>query len=223
MIIPAFAVERTQELIFFLHLLTDEGKIPKIPVYVDSPMAVRATKIFQDHPDCYDEETRQAFSLHQENPFGFENLTLVREVEESKKLNQLHGPAIIISASGMVEAGRILHHMMNNIEDHRNMVLIVGYMAEHTLGRRLAEGKKEVRIFGEEFRVRADVQVMDEFSAHADYREILNFIDPYDRKTLQSIYLVHGEEEAQAHMRDHLKDAGFSQVESVRYGGTYLI
>ncbi|MBN1827460.1 MAG: MBL fold metallo-hydrolase [Candidatus Eisenbacteria bacterium] len=222
-IIPAFAVERTQELIFFLHLLSDEGKIPDIPVFVDSPMAVRATQIFRNHPDCYDEETRQAFSDHHENPFGFERLTLVREVEESKKLNALHGPAIIISASGMAEAGRILHHLMNHIGNHRNTVLIVGYMAEHTLGRRLAEGKTKVKIFGDEYDVRAQVKVMNEFSAHADYQEILDFIEPYDRETLRQILLVHGEEEAQTHMREELTNAGFGQVDSVQYGETYLI
>lgn len=222
-IIPSFAVGRTQELIFFLHLLSDEDAIPDIPIFVDSPMAVTATSIFQNHPECYDKETRDAFTSHHENPFGFERLTLIRDVEESKKLNSLHGPAIIISASGMVEAGRILHHMMNNIEDPRNTVLIVGYMAAHTLGRRLAERMPRVKIFGEEFELRARVKILNAFSAHADYREILEFLSPYSRDTLRDIFLVHGEEDAQENLINELKNDGFRGVTSVQYEERYRI
>lgn len=222
-IIPSFAVGRTQELIFFLHLLSDEKAIPDIPIFVDSPMAAKATKIFTDHPECYDEETREAFTLHHKNPFGFERLTLVRDVEESKKLNRLNGPAIIISASGMAEAGRILHHLMNNVEDPRNTILIVGFMAEHTLGRRLAERREKIRIFGEEFSLRARVKIMNAFSAHADYNEIRGFLSGYSKETLRNIFLVHGEEDAQQNMQAVLKEDGFSRVTPVRYGERYSL
>ncbi|MDR3199915.1 MAG: MBL fold metallo-hydrolase, partial [Spirochaetales bacterium] len=131
-IIPAFAVERTQELVYFLHLLSDQRKIPEIPIYVDSPMATNATAIFQVHPECYDEEISQAFLKHQKNPFGFNNLKYTTSVQESKDLNNLRGPAIIISADGMCEAGRVVHHLANSIEDARNTILIVGYMAADT-------------------------------------------------------------------------------------------
>jgi metallo-beta-lactamase family protein len=137
-IIPAFAVERTQELVYMLHLLSDEGRIPNVPVYVDSPMATNATSIFRVHQECYDEETCRAFLDHHRNPFGFNELNYVVNTEESKRLNTLKGPAIIISASGMCESGRILHHLKNNIENPANTILVVGFMAQNTLGRRFS-------------------------------------------------------------------------------------
>jgi len=222
-IIPAFAIGRTQELIFFLHLLADAGALPEIPIFVDSPMAVTATAIFKNHPECYDEGTRRAFTDHRKNPFGFERLTLIRSVEESKRLNGLHGPAVIISASGMAEGGRILHHLMNNIEDPRSTILIVGFQAEHTLGRRLAERRERVKIFGEEFRLRARVKILNAFSAHADYEEIRSFLGGYGRRTLRNIFLVHGEEAARQNLRSLLLEDGFPAVTPVEYGERYTL
>jgi metallo-beta-lactamase family protein len=214
-IIPAFAVERTQELVYFLHLLSDQRKIPKVPIYVDSPMATNATAIFQVHPECYDEEISRAFLKRQKNPFGFDNLHYTTSVQESKDLNNLKGPAIIISADGMCEAGRVVHHLANNIEDSRNTVLIVGYMAANTLGRRIKEGQKDLRIMGMPLRVKAAVEELSTFSAHADYREIGAYITSLDTSRLKKVFLVHGEDSAQKHLRKHLLGLGLPAVEIV--------
>ncbi len=209
-IIPAFAVERTQELVYFIHLLTDRGKIPKIPVYVDSPMATNATAIFKVHQECYDAETRQAFTSHHKNPFGFNDLHYTNSLQESKELNSLAGPAIIISSSGMCEAGRILHHLLHNIEDHRNTVLIVRFMAEHTLGRRIKEEREYVRIFGDHYKLNAEVATINAFSAHADYNEILDYISQLDYQRLKQVFLVHGEPDAQANLQRLLTEKGYN-------------
>ena len=221
-IIPAFAIGRTQEIVYCLHILQKEGRIPKIPIYIDSPMAIKATAIFSRHPDCYDQATRDAFGK-EANPFGFENLRVTRSVEESKMINELDRPAIIISASGMAEAGRILHHLRNNIEDPKNTVLVVGFMAEHTLGRRIVERREKVRIFGEEFSLRARVKVLNAFSAHADYNELLGYLDHYSKKELRKILLVHGEKDAQASLREKMKERGYRDVEAIKYGKKYRV
>ncbi len=192
-IVPAFAVGRTQQLVLMLHQLADEKRIPNIPIFVDSPLAVNITQVTRDHPECFDEET-QAFLLHGEDPFGFQRLQYVREAAESKKLNDLHGPFVVISASGMCEQGRILHHLRNNIEDPRNTVLITGYQAADTLGRKLVEKWPEVRIFGEPMRVRAEISSLDELSGHADQAELMEWIKPLV-PTLRKVFLVHGEPE----------------------------
>ena len=219
-IIPAFAVERTQELVYMLHLLSDEGRIPKVPVYVDSPMATNATSIFRVHQECYDEETRRAFLDHHRNPFGFNELNYVVNTEESKRLNTLKGPAIIISASGMCESGRILHHLKNNIENPANTILVVGFMAQNTLGRRIVERQPEVKIFGDRYRLKARVTVLNAFSAHADYTGILEYLGKLDRKKLKSVFLVHGEPEAQSHLKSMLEEKDYAAT-IVRYGETY--
>ena len=221
-IIPAFAVERTQELVYFLHLLSDEGRIPKIPVFVDSPMATNATSIFRVHQECYDEETRRAFLDHHSNPFGFNELDYTASTEESKRLNNMKGPAIIISASGMCESGRILHHLKNNIENPANTVLAVGFMAQNTLGRRIVEGQPEVKIFGDMYNLKAEVAVLDAFSAHADYREILEYIGLQHAPKLKGIFLVHGEPDAQAHLKKLLVEKGYDTT-IVRYDKTYSL
>ncbi len=221
-IIPAFAVERTQELIYFFHLLNDQGRIPKIPIYVDSPMAVNATGIFRVHQECYDEETRKAFLIHHKNPFGFNEVHYITSVEESKNLNNLKEPAIIISSSGMCEAGRILHHLANNIENPKNTILIVGFMAEHTLGRRIKEEQPEVKIFGEFYKLRAKVVTMNAFSAHADYLEILEYIGQLNFKKLKRIFLVHGEPDAQANLKKLLEAKNYS-VTIVKYGERFSL
>jgi len=219
-IIPAFAVERTQEIVYILHLLSDQGRIPKIPVYVDSPMATNATSIFRVHQECYDEEIRQAFIDHHKNPFGWSDLTYVTATEDSKRLNSLKGPAVIISASGMCESGRILHHLKNSIEESRNTVLIVGFMAQNTLGRRILEREPEVRIFGDMYPLRSRVEVLNTFSAHADYNDILSYVGRLDRKRLKEIFLVHGEPEAQQNLKRVLTEEGYS-ASIVRYGERY--
>ena len=221
-IIPAFAIERTQELVYFFHLLVDEGKIPQIPIYVDSPMATNATSIFRVHQECYDEETRKEFLDNHENPFGFEELTYVVNVEDSKKLNYLQRPAIIISASGMCESGRILHHLANNIENPKNTILIVGFMAQHTLGRRILEHEPEVRIFGEIYHVRAEVKHLNTFSAHADYNDILEYVSKLDAGRLRKIFLVHGEPDAQQNLKRLLEEKKY-RVEIMKYGEKYRL
>ncbi len=208
-IIPAFAIERTQELVYFLHLLSDQKKIPPVPVYVDSPMATNATSIFRVHQECYDEQTRQAFLVHHKNPFGFNELHYITGQEESKELNSKEEPAVIISSSGMCEAGRILHHLLHNIEDSRNTVLIVGYMAENTLGRRIVEKKPEVKIFGDYYKLNAEVVTLDTFSAHADYNDILEYVSRLDFHRLKEIFLVHGEKSAQDHLKSLMDEKGY--------------
>jgi len=190
-IVPAFAVGRTQQLVLLLHELANQKRIPNIPIFVDSPLALNVTAVHRDHPECFDEETR-AFLLNHEDPFGFQRLQYVREASESKKLNDLHGPMVIISASGMCEQGRILHHLWNNIEDPRNTVLITGFQAQDTLGRKLVEKWPEVRIFGEPKRVRAEISSLDELSGHADQHELLDWIKPFTAG-LRQVFLVHGE------------------------------
>lgn len=200
-IIPAFSVGRTQEIVYALHQLSLAGEIPEIPVFVDSPLSLNATEVFRSHPECFDEETSD-FLERTEDVFGFRKLHYIRDVEESKKLNTMKTPCIIISASGMCEAGRILHHLANNIEDGRNTILIVGFMAENTLGRRLVEKDPSVRIFGEEYRLAAQVVKLNAFSAHADHDELLQWISAFDRERLRHLYILHGEytqSEALAH------------------------
>lgn len=220
-IIPSFAIERTQELVYYLHLLVDQKKIPAIPIYVDSPMAVNATSIFQVHQECYSEEVHEAFLKHHKNPFGFGNLTAINSVEESKALNEKPGPMIIISADGMCESGRIVHHIANNISDSRNTVLIVGFMAENTLGRRIRDGAKVVKIMGEEYDVKATVESINAFSAHADYEETCKWLEAIDTSRLKRIFLVHGEPDSQEFLKNYLEEHGFKDVQIVKYGETY--
>jgi metallo-beta-lactamase family protein len=221
-IIPAFAIERTQELVFFIHLLHDQKKIPRVPIYVDSPMAVNATTVFKLHEECFDDETRAAFIDHAENPFGFNDLTYVTSKEQSQSLNNIKDPAIIISSSGMCESGRILHHLMHTIGDRRNTILIVGYMAEHTLGRRIFEKRERVPIFGEYHTLNAEVEVLNSFSGHADYREICDYLALCDTGRLKKIFLVHGESKAQLSLQKVLIERGFA-VEIVAPGISYTL
>ncbi|MDR2518207.1 MAG: MBL fold metallo-hydrolase, partial [Spirochaetaceae bacterium] len=220
-IIPSFAIERTQELVYYFHLLVDEGVIPEIPIYVDSPMATNATTIFQVHPECYDDEIREAFIKHHKNPFGFNSLHFTTSVDESKALNTHPGPVIIISADGMCEAGRIQHHLINSISDPNTTILTVGYMAEHTLGRRIRNKEPEVKIHGQWFKRRAAVEEINAFSAHADYREAAEWLGALDTSRLKGILLVHGEPKAQAAFKTYLSDQGYPQAEIVQYGKTY--
>lgn len=222
-IIPAFAVERTQELVYYFHMLVDQNRIPAIPMYVDSPMATDATSIFRVHPECYDDETHAAFLTHHKNPFGFSSLSFVTSVDESKSLNKKTGPMVIISADGMCEAGRIVHHLANNINDNRNTILLVGYMAENTLGRRIQNGEKEVKIMGDWYKVSAEVDQINAFSAHADYKEMVEWLDAIDTSRLKKIFMVHGEKEAQEAFEKYLKEHGYPNIAVVKYGETYDI
>ncbi len=217
-LIPAFAVERTQELIYCLHRLHDAGRIPPVPVYVDSPMAVSATAIFRAHPECYDRETVEAFLSRNESPFSFGSLSYITDAEASKALNSRKGPCVIIATSGMCEAGRILHHLLHGLSEPRNTVLIVGFMAQNTLGRALADKRPEVRIFGERHSVRARVKILNAFSAHADYREIGEWILAQDRGRLKGVFLVHGEPTAQTALARHLDGLGVHPVTALRPG-----
>ncbi|MFW6414194.1 MAG: MBL fold metallo-hydrolase RNA specificity domain-containing protein [Verrucomicrobiota bacterium] len=221
-IIPSFAVGRTQELIYFLHLLKDAEEIPDLDIYVDSPMAVNATSIFKVHQECYDEETHRAFLEHHRNPFGFEGLHYVSDVSESKLLNDRPDPCIIISASGMCEAGRILHHLKNNVTDPRNTILIVGFMARDTLGRQLADKQSEVSIFGEKYPLKARVKILNTFSAHADYNDIKNYVADLDLERLKAVHLVHGESDALDNLRNELLSIGVDKVEIAEEGKSYF-
>ncbi len=222
-IIPAFAVGRTQELIYFLHLLKDDNKIPDVDIFVDSPMAVNATSIFRVHQECYNEKVMQGFIDHHLNPFGFEKLHYVTDLSQSKALNERSEPCIIISASGMCEAGRILHHLKNNVAEAANTILIVGYMAENTLGRALADRKPTVKIFGNEYPLKARVKILNTFSAHADYEDIRAYVGQLDLDRLKCVYLVHGEVDALANLQQVLLKAGVRSVKVVEAGKQYQL
>ncbi|MDD5675003.1 MAG: MBL fold metallo-hydrolase [Chitinivibrionales bacterium] len=211
-IIPAFAVGRTQHIVYLLHKLFDQNRIPDMPVYVDSPLACSATEVFRNYPDYYDREANRVFLDGDEDPFGFKRLSYITDVEESKKLNGLSYPHIIISASGMAEGGRILHHLRNNIGHHRNLVLFVGYAARETLARKIMEGAPSVKIFGEEHEVRCKIKIMDAFSAHADRKELLDYIDITSTQRLKHIFLVHGEPDQALPLRDALRSKGYPNV-----------
>ena len=203
-LIPAFAVERTQAILYVLHDLFTRGEIPGLPVFVDSPLAVSATEIYRLHPDSFNEAVYEQL-FQRENPFGFENLTLIRSVNASMALNDLKGPAIIIAASGMCEAGRILHHLKHNLSDGKTTVLFVGYCAENTLGRRIRDGEPEVSILGGRFKVRARIEAVDSFSGHADHSELLDY---FDRTTgpKKRVWLVHGDHEPAHALREALAE-----------------
>jgi metallo-beta-lactamase family protein len=221
-IIPAFAVERTQELVYYIHLLVKNNQIPRINIYIDSPMSTNATSIFKIHPECFDEEINKEFLNNHENPFTFDNLIYTNSVEDSKKINELKDPAIIISSSGMCEAGRILHHLAHNVEDPKNTILIVGFMAENTLGRRIAEKQKEIKIFNDMYKLNARVELFNAFSAHADYNEISDYIDSLDYKNIKKVFLVHGEKEAQISLKSILGKK-VNDVQIVKYDEEYVL
>lgn len=204
-LIPSFTLERTQEVIYFLNELLREGAIPSIPIYVDSPLATDITDLFKHHIDYLDEDTRSKLSRG-ESPFEFLNLAYIRDQRESKKLNNDKRPMIIIAGSGMCESGRILHHLKNNIEDSRNTVLVVGYMAKDTLGRRIVDKSPFVRIFGVEYQLNAEVAVINSFSGHADKNELLDFVSGC--LPLKNIFLVHGDLEQTETLASALTEKG---------------
>lgn len=219
-LIPAFAVGRTQQLVVALHRLHDRGAIPGMPVFVDSPLATDVTAVFRLHPETYDEETLE--SLHKPgNPFSFRALRYTRSVEESRRLNDVRGPAIIISGSGMLEHGRIRHHVRNRVDDPGTILLIAGWQAPHTLGRQLAEGASEVFIHGEAFPVRCQVKELTGFSGHADQAELLEWARAMQRKPRQT-FIVHGEAEgAVGFCRSLELELGFENVDAPRLGEVF--
>lgn len=211
-IIPSFALERAQEIIYALKRLQQAKRLPPIPVYVDSPLTVRVTDVFKTHPDCYDEEARRLL-VGGDSPFELEGLRYVQSVEESKRITASSAPCVVISASGMCESGRILHHLMATVGGAANTILIVGWQAQHTLGRRLVEGRARVRIFGVERERRAEVVVLNGFSAHADQRELVAFAEAVrERGPLRKVVLVHGEPDSQSALIDVLEERGFPDV-----------
>lgn len=204
LVVPAFAVGRTQQLVLLLHELTLERRIPELPIFVDSPLATNVTEVFRRHPECFDAETTKHLQ-EAGDPFAFGRLRYTRSVEESKALNDLRYPFVVISASGMCEAGRILHHLRNSIADPRNTVLITGYQAQQTLGHKLLEKRYEVPIFGDPVRLRADVVKLNELSGHADQRELLQWMQPF-AKSLKGVFLVHGEPEQSRALQGAIKE-----------------
>jgi len=192
-IVPSFAVGRTQQLVYLLNQRIREASFPNVPVFVDSPLAVNATEVHRLHPECFNPEIYE-FLREEGNPFEMPNLTYIRNVDHSKNLNTLEGPAIIISASGMAEAGRILHHLRNHIGDPKNMILFVGYCADHTLGARLREGRNPINIFGEPHAVKAQVAAVDFLSGHADRKELVSYVKQMSGP-MRRIFVVHGQED----------------------------
>jgi metallo-beta-lactamase family protein len=222
LIIPSFSVGRTQEIVFSLNNFFNKGKLPRVEIFVDSPLSVNATTIFRMHPECFNKETLHVMETDSD-PFGFNSLTYITRQEESKKLNNYKGPCIIISASGMAEAGRIKHHLANNISNSRNTILMVGYCSPVTLGARIASGAKEVSIFGTVYPVNAEVKSIDAFSGHADYNELINFLSCQDKSAVHKTFLVHGEYETQINYSAHLQESGFSNIQIPSMGQEFTL
>jgi metallo-beta-lactamase family protein len=221
LIIPAFSIGRTQEIVYMLDQLESAGKLPKIPVYVDSPLAVNATTIFGAHPECFDNNLNE-YMLTDDNPFGFNAMTYVHSVDVSKSLNNSEKPCIIISSSGMMNAGRVRHHLFNSIDQTKNTILIVGYCSPDTAGGMLRNGIEALKLFGKMKIVRADIEIMDSFSAHADRHEILDFIDN-QKSGLKKLFLVHGELDRQQKFTKLLNENGFQNVEIPKLGQEFEI
>ncbi len=211
LIIPSFSVGRTQDIVYSLNNFYNDNLLPNIDIYVDSPLAVNATDIFRLHPECFNDDILEIME-RDPDPFGFNRLFYIRSKEDSKKLNKINKPVIIISASGMMEAGRIKHHLANSISDPANTVLAVGYCAPRTLGARLLAGEKDVSIHGVKYPVRADIKRIDSYSGHGDYKEMANFLSCQDPDLIKQTFLVHGEYGPQVHYKKYLEKHGFRNV-----------
>ncbi len=222
LIIPSFSVGRTQEIVYMLDQMVKVRAMTELPVYVDSPLSTNATNIYRSHPECFDDDISN-YLLTDSNPFGWNNLTYITEVEQSKALNYDPRPCIIISASGMAEAGRIVHHIANNVEDEKNTLLFVGYCAQGTLGQRIRSGMNPIRIFGEDKKVNAKIELMDSFSAHGDQKEMIDFLNPIDKTRLKKTFLVHGDYDVQTVFMDKLRENGFKNIEIPEQGYVYQI
>lgn len=222
-IIPSFAVGRTQLLVYVLHKLFDQNRIPEIPIYVDSPLALKATEVFKEHPECFDRETNRIFLESGDDPFGFKRLKYITTVDESKELNETKEAMIIISASGMAEGGRILHHLANNISNSNNLILFVGYAAQHTLARKIMDGMEKVNILGEEYSVKCKIKTMDYFSGHADQKELLEYLRLNPSNRLKNIFLVHGEEEQALPFREKILQKGYKNADYPISGEKFVL
>ena len=211
LLIPSFAIGRCQEIIYILNKLKKQKRLPDVPIFVDSPLAVSATDIFRLHTECFKDDILDLIRT-QNDPFGFDNLHYVRTKEDSKRLNTHNRPCIIIAASGMMEAGRIKHHLANNIENKKTTILIVGYCAPRTLGRRIMDGEKIVSIYGNKYQVNAQIEEIDALSGHGDYEEMCRFLSCQDKSKVKQLFLIHGETAVEEKYRDYLLSQGFSNV-----------
>jgi metallo-beta-lactamase family protein len=212
LIIPAFSVGRTQEILFMLNQMELEKSLPSLDYYVDSPLSEEATIVVKHHPENFNDNIKGILKVDND-PFDFKGLHYIETVDESKALNGRKDPMVIISASGMADAGRVKHHIANNISDPQNTILIVGYCEPRSLGGQLMNGAKKVHIYGEEYQVQAEVGVMRSMSAHGDYEDLLHFVATQDVKQVKTVFVVHGEYPVQQHFRDHLMSKGFANVE----------
>jgi metallo-beta-lactamase family protein len=222
LIIPSFSVGRTQEVVYSLNNFYNDGRLPKIDIFVDSPLAVNATTVFRMHPECFNREILKMMESHPD-PFGFNTLFYITSQEDSKKLNDHKKPCVIISASGMMEAGRVKHHLANCISDPKNTVLAVGYCAPSTLGARILNGEKEVSIHGTVYEVKADIRKLESFSGHGDYNEMLQFLDCQQKTAIEKTFIVHGEYNTQKNYAARMEKVGFGNVEIPARGEEYEI
>lgn len=222
LIIPSFSVGRTQEVILSLNNFYNSGQLPKIKVFVDSPLSVNATGIFRLHKECFNQNIVNLMETDPD-PFGFNDLHFIQQVEDSKRLNDIQEPCIIISSSGMMEAGRIKHHLANSISYSRNTVLAVGYCAPTTLGARILRGDKEISIFGNVYKVNADVERLDSYSGHADYSELIRFLECQNKEKIKHLILVHGEPDPQAYFKEKLSEAGFVNIQIPEIGDELVL
>jgi metallo-beta-lactamase family protein len=222
LIIPAFSVGRTQEIVYSLNNLYNAWRLPRVDTYVDSPLSVNATNIFRLHPECFNEDVREVM-LTDPDPFGYNSLFYITSVDDSKRLNEIKKPVIIISSSGMMEAGRVKHHLANSISNPANTVLVVGYCAPSTLGARILRGDKEISIHGNIYQVNADIERIESYSGHGDYREMADYLSCQDPEQLKQIFLVHGEYETQLKYEDYLKTKGFVNIEIPSFGKSFTL
>jgi len=221
-IIPAFAVGRTQELLYALNGLELKGKLPGVPYYVDSPLSSKATEILKNHPEVYNNGVKETLKIDHD-VFAFKGLRFIESVEESKALNEDARPCVIISASGMAEAGRVKHHIRNNIGNAKNTILMVGYCEPNSLGGKLIAGQKVVDIFRDKYEVKAEVRAIRSMSAHGDYEDLLRFLSAQDPAKVKQLFLVHGEYEVQQHFASRLKDHGFKHVAIPEYHQEFVL
>jgi metallo-beta-lactamase family protein len=222
LIIPSFSVGRTQEVVYSLNNFYNDGRLPKIDIFVDSPLAVNATTVFRMHPECFNKDILKVMETHPD-PFGFNTLFYITKQEDSKKLNDHKKPCVIISASGMMEAGRVKHHLANSISDPKNTVLAVGYCAPSTLGARILSGEKEVSIHGTVYEVKADIKKIDSYSGHGDYNEMLKYLECQDKSALGKTFIVHGEYKTQKNYAGFMQNSGFKNIEIPAHGAEFEI
>ena len=222
LIIPAFAIGRAQEIVYALHRLKKAGNLPNIDIFVDSPLAISATDIFRLHSEQFNEEMQQ-FILLNPDPFGFDKLHYIRTIDDSKHLNTYNQPCIIISASGMMEAGRIKHHLANNIDNPRTTILSVGYCAPTTLGAKIMRGDQEVSIFGVKYKVRAQLESLQSYSGHADYNELMRYLNTQNPELVKKVFIIHGEDDARTAFADQLAETGFGYIAIPKFKEEFLV